>query len=47
MRGSPNPDGKSHTVTYFRGTDDVEAATPIDVGKATLHEGFDFIVRTQ
>jgi hypothetical protein len=43
----PKPDGKSHSVTYFRGTDDLDAATPIDVGKATLHEGFDFIVRTE
>ncbi len=43
----PKPDGKSHSVTYFRGTDDLDAATPIDVGKATLHEGFDFIVSTE
>jgi len=43
----PKSDGKSRIVTYFRGTDDVDAATPIDVGKATLHEGFDFIVRTE
>lgn len=42
-----NSDGKSHRITYFRGTDDVDAATPIDVGKATLHEGFDFVVRTE
>ena len=44
---APKSDGKSHSVTYFRGTDDLDAATPIDVGKATLHEGFDFIVRTE
>ena len=43
----PNSDGRSHSVTYFPGTDDLDAATPIDVGKATLHEGFDFIVRTE
>lgn len=43
----PKSDGKSRLVTYFRGTDDVDAATPIDVGKATLHEGFDFIVITE
>jgi len=43
----PKSDGKSHSVTYFRGTDDVDSATPIDVGRATLDEGFDFIVRTE
>lgn len=35
------------TVSYYPGTDDVDAATPIVVGKATLHDGFDFVVRTQ
>jgi hypothetical protein len=43
------PDGgSSRTVTtYYPGTDDVDAATPIVVGKGTLHEGFDFVVSTQ
>jgi hypothetical protein len=34
-------------VTYYPGTDDVDAATPVVVGKATEHDGFDFVVRTQ
>jgi hypothetical protein len=34
-------------TTFFPGTDDVEAATPIVVGKATQHDGFDFVVRTE
>ncbi len=34
-------------VTYYPGTDDIEAATPVVVGKATLHDGFDFLVKTQ
>jgi hypothetical protein len=43
----PSDSGKLRTVTYYPGTDDVDAATPITVGKATLHDGFDFVVRTE
>ncbi|HUP39568.1 MAG TPA: carboxypeptidase-like regulatory domain-containing protein [Vicinamibacterales bacterium] len=39
------PDGVP--TTYYPGTDDLDAATPIVVGKGTLHEGFDFVVSTQ
>jgi hypothetical protein len=42
-----NSDGRSRSVTYFPGTDDLDAAIPIDVGKATLHEGFDFVIKTE
>lgn len=39
---------RSHVgTTFFAGTDDVEAATPIVVGKATQHDAFDFVVRTE
>lgn len=41
------PVGTSRDVTYFPGTNDLDAAIPIVVGKATLHEGFDFIVKTE
>ena len=34
-------------TTYYPGTDDIDAAIPIVVGKATQHDGFDFIVRTE
>jgi hypothetical protein len=33
--------------TFFPGTDDIDAATPIVVGKATQHDGFDFVVRSE
>jgi hypothetical protein len=40
--------GQSRTLaTYYPGTDDVDAATPIVVGRATQHDGFDFVVRAQ
>jgi hypothetical protein len=44
-----NIDGGRSPVgtTFFPGTDDVEAATPVVVGKATQHHGFDFVVRTE
>jgi hypothetical protein len=35
------------TMTYYPGTDDLDAATPVVVGRATLHDGFDFVIRTQ
>jgi hypothetical protein len=35
------------TKTYYPGTDDVDAATPVVVGKATEHNGFDFVVQTR
>ena len=38
---------QSRTVaTYYPGTGDVDAATPIVVGRATEHDGFDFVVDT-
>ena len=41
-------DGKTRRVaTYYPGTDDLDAATPLTVGKATLHDGFDFVVRME
>ena len=40
-------DGKSRNVTYFPGTDDLDAATPIVVGNATQHDGLDFVIRTE
>lgn len=43
IEGGRSPVG----TTFFPGTDDVEAATPVVVGKATQHDGFDFVVRTE
>jgi hypothetical protein len=41
-------DGKRRYVTtYFPGTREVTSAQPIVVGKATLHDGFDFLVATE
>lgn len=40
--------GRSRTVpTYYPGTDDIDVTTPVVVGRATQHDGFDFVVRTQ
>jgi hypothetical protein len=40
--------GKARTVaTYYPGTDDLDAAIPIVVGKATVHDGFDFVVKIE
>jgi hypothetical protein len=40
-------DGKKRTVTtFFPGTTRFTAAGLIEVGRASLHEGFDFVVRT-
>jgi hypothetical protein len=36
-----------HLVTFFPGVPRFAGASLIDVGKATLHEGFDFVVRTE
>jgi hypothetical protein len=41
------PDGPQALTTYYPGTGYRDAATPIVVGKGTLHEGFDFVVSTQ
>jgi hypothetical protein len=38
---------KSGAMTYYPGTDDLDAAIPIVVGKATLHDGFDFVVKIE
>lgn len=38
---------KRYLVTYFPGTPDLAAARRIDVGRATLHDGVDFLVRTE
>lgn len=41
-------DGKRRYVTtYFPGTREVTSAQPIVVGKARLHDGFDFLVATE
>ena len=41
-----NPDGGNSPVgaTYYPGTSDVDAAAPIVVGKASQHDGFDFVI---
>ena len=43
----PVDGGKTRMMTYFPGTANEDAATPIVVGKATLHDGFDFVLRTE
>jgi hypothetical protein len=41
-------DGKTrYLTTYFPGTPDLASARPIVVGRATLHDGFDFQVTTE
>lgn len=41
-------DGKTrYSITYFPGTPDLASARPIVVGRATLHDGFDFVVTTE
>ena len=41
-------DGKQSSITtYYPGTQEMAYATPIEVGKATVHEGFDFIAATE
>jgi len=41
-------DGKNrYSVTYYPGTNDITQALPIVIGHATLHEGFDFLVKTE
>lgn len=41
-------DGKTrYSITYFPGTPDLASARPIVVGRATLHDGFDFLVTTE
>jgi len=41
-------DGKRrYLITYFPGTPDVAAAVPIIIGRATQHDGFDFLVTTE
>jgi len=41
-------DGRNRdSVTYYPGTNDITQALPIVIGHATLHEGFDFLVKTE
>ena len=41
-------DGKRRYLnTFFPGTSDVTAAVPVVIGKATQHDGFDFLVTTE
>jgi hypothetical protein len=41
-------DGKVRRVsTFYPGTPDAALATPITIGKATEHNGFDFLVITE
>lgn len=41
-------DGKTqYSITYFPGTPDLAGARPIVVGRATMHDGFDFLVTTE
>ena len=41
-------DGKKTTITtFYPGTPERAAAVPVTIGNATLHEGFDFVVRTE
>ena len=41
-------DGKErHVATYYPGTPHMGYATPIEIGRATVHEGFDFVVAAE
>jgi hypothetical protein len=41
-------DGKErYLITYFPGTPDMAAAVPIIIGRATQHDGFDFLATTE
>jgi hypothetical protein len=41
-------DGKRRSVTtYYPGTPHMAYATPLEIGKATVHEGFDFVVAAE
>ena len=46
--GRPAGDGRQRSVmTYYPGTPEMGSATRIEVGRATEHSGFDFVVGTE
>lgn len=40
----PSKGGTRRSSAYYPGTPEMAYATPIEVGKATVHEGFDFVL---
>jgi hypothetical protein len=45
IRSDLVPVGGYPPMTYYPGTSDRAAAIPVVVGRATLHEGYEFVVR--